>query len=104
MVDTDAIERLLEPSLQALGYCVVRVVLTGNRGVTLQVMAERLDEAPMSVDECALISHSVSALLDVADPIAGAYQLEVSSPGIERPLFKPAEPSSRRLRVGVRQR
>jgi ribosome maturation factor RimP len=91
LVDTDAIERLIEPSVEALGYRVVRVVLNGNRGVTLQVMAERLDDAPMSVDDCALISHSVSALLDVADPIAGAYQLEVSSPGIERPLVKPAD-------------
>ena len=91
MVDTDAIERLIEPSLEALGYRVVRVALTGSRGATLQVMAERLDDVPMSVDDCALISHSVSALLDVEDPIAGAYRLEVSSPGIERPLVKPAD-------------
>ncbi len=91
MVDTDAIERLIEPSLEALGYRVVRVVLTGGRGATLQVMAERRDDVPMSVDDCALISHSVSALLDVADPIPGAYRLEVSSPGVERPLVKPAD-------------
>jgi ribosome maturation factor RimP len=91
LVDTNAIGRLIEPSVEALGYRVVRVVLTGNRGATLQVMAERRDEAPMSVDDCALISNSVSALLDVADPIPGAYRLEVSSPGIERPLVKPAD-------------
>jgi ribosome maturation factor RimP len=91
LVDTDAIERLIEPSVAALGYRIVRVVLTGGRGATLQVMAERHDDAPMSVDDCALISNSISALLDVADPIPGAYRLEVSSPGIERPLVKPAD-------------
>jgi ribosome maturation factor RimP len=91
LVDTNAIERLIEPSLDALGYRIVRVVLASSRGATLQVMAERLDDVPMSLDDCALISHSVSALLDVADPIAGAYQLEISSPGIDRPLVKPAD-------------
>jgi ribosome maturation factor RimP len=91
LVDTNAIERLIEPSLEALGYRIVRVVLTSGRGATLQVMAERLDDAPMSLDDCTLISHSVSGLLDVADPIAGAYQLEISSPGVDRPLVKPAD-------------
>jgi ribosome maturation factor RimP len=91
LVDTDAIDRLIEPSVEALGYRVVRVAFIGSRGATLQVMAERLDDVPMSVDDCALISRSVSALLDVADPISGGYRLEVSSPGIERPLVKPAD-------------
>lgn len=91
MVDTNAIERLIERSLEALGYRVVRVVLTSSGGATLQVMAERLDDVPMSLDDCTLISHSVSALLDVADPIAGAYRLEISSPGLDRPLVKPAD-------------
>jgi ribosome maturation factor RimP len=91
LVDTSAIERLIEPSVEALGYRIVRVVLTSSRGATLQVMAERLDDVPMSLDDCTLISHSVSALLDVADPIAGAYQLEISSPGVDRPLLKPAD-------------
>jgi ribosome maturation factor RimP len=91
LVDTNAIEQLIEPSLDALGYRIVRIVLTGARGSTLQVMAERSDGVPMSVDDCALISRSVSALLDVSDPIAGAYRLEISSPGIDRPLLKPAD-------------
>jgi ribosome maturation factor RimP len=91
LVDTNAIERLIEPSLDALGYRVVRVVLTSSGGAILQVMAERLDDVPMSLDDCTLISHSVSALLDVADPIAGAYLLEISSPGLDRPLVKPAD-------------
>jgi ribosome maturation factor RimP len=71
-----------------MGYRLVRVVITSGRRATLQVMAERLDAQPMTVDDCAQISHSVSALLDVADPIPGAYMLEVSSPGIDRPLVR----------------
>ena len=71
-----------------MGYRLVRVVITSGRRPTLQVMAERLDNQPMTVDACAEISHSVSALLDVADPIAGGYMLEISSPGIDRPLIR----------------
>src|SRR5712691_3066354 len=74
-----------------MGYRVVRVALTSLRRPTLQVMAERRDEAPMTVDDCAQISRSVSALLDVEDPIASAYTLEVSSPGIDRPLVRPED-------------
>jgi ribosome maturation factor RimP len=88
---TNGIAQIIEPSLAAMGYRLVRVVVTSGRRATLQVMAERLDDVPMTVDDCALISRSVSALLDVADPIAGAYTLEVSSPGIDRPLVRPED-------------
>ena len=71
-----------------MGYELVRVMSTGGRRPTLQVMAERIDRAGMTVDDCAEISRAVSALLDVEDPISGAYQLEISSPGIDRPLMK----------------
>ena len=91
MVDTDGIVQMIEPSLAAMGYRLVRVGVTSGRRTTLQVMAERADDVPMSVDDCALISRSVSALLDVADPIPGAYTLEVSSPGIDRPLVRPQD-------------
>ena len=91
MVDTNEIAQMIEPSLAAMGYRLVRVVVTSARRATLQVMAERIDDAPMTVDDCALISRSVSALLDVADPIAGAYLLEISSPGIDRPLVRPED-------------
>ncbi len=91
MVDTNEIAQMIEPSLAAMGYRLVRVVVTSGRRATLQVMAERIDDAPMTVDDCALISRSVSALLDVADPIAGAYLLEISSPGIDRPLVRPED-------------
>jgi ribosome maturation factor RimP len=86
LVDTKSIAQLIEPSLAAMGYRLVRVLMTGGRRATLQVMAERLDDLSITHDDCAKISHSVSALLDVVDPIVGAYTLEISSPGIDRPL------------------
>ena len=82
---------IIEPSLEAMGYRLVRVAFLGSRRATLQIMAERRDDAPMTVDDCGEISRSVSAILDVADPIAGAYMLEVSSPGIDRPLTRPED-------------
>jgi ribosome maturation factor RimP len=78
---------MISPSLDAMGYRLVRVAFTGGRRATLQIMAERRDDVPMTVDDCAEISHSVSAILDVADPIQQEYNLEVSSPGIDRPLI-----------------
>lgn len=89
--DTNAISQMIEPALAAMGYRLVRVAMTGMRRPTLQIMAERQDDAPMSVDDCADISRAVSALLDVADPIASAYTLEVSSPGLDRPLVRPED-------------
>jgi ribosome maturation factor RimP len=88
LVDTDAIAEIVESALAAMGYRLVRVTLGGGRRATLQVMAERIDDAPLTLDDCTLISQSVSALLDVADPIPGAYVLEISSPGIDRPLVR----------------
>ena len=90
-VDPNEIARIIEPSLDAMGYRLVRVALTSTRRPALQVMAERRDEAAMTVEDCADISRAISALLDVADPIAGAYTLEVSSPGIDRPLVRPED-------------
>lgn len=88
MTDTAKIEEMIAPSLEAMGYRLVRVAMTGGRRATLQVMAERIDDQAMTVEDCAEISRTVSALLDVSDPIAGAYTLEVSSPGIDRPLVR----------------
>jgi ribosome maturation factor RimP len=87
----DDIIPLIEPSLEAMGYRLVRVAFLGARRATLQIMAERRDNVPMTVDDCTEISRSVSAILDVADPIADAYMLEVSSPGIDRPLTRPED-------------
>lgn len=89
MIDTARIETLIAPSLEAMGYRLVRVAVTGGRRAqVLQVMAERIDDKPMGVDDCTAVTHTVSALLDVEDPIEHAYVLEVSSPGIDRPLVK----------------
>jgi ribosome maturation factor RimP len=82
------VEDLLAPALDALGYAIVRVQLNTGRRATLQIMAERRDGAAMSVDDCTQISRAASALLDVEDPISGPYDLEVSSPGIDRPLTR----------------
>ncbi len=85
---TGRIEQIITPSIEAMGYEVVRVLLLVGQRSTLQIMAERADGASMTVEDCADISRSVSALLDVEDPIAGAYTLEVSSPGLDRPLTR----------------
>ena len=83
------VERLIRPSVEAMGFRLVRVALTGAaHGLNLQVMAEPLDNSEMNVDHCADLSRAISAILDVEDPITEAYTLEVSSPGIERPLVQ----------------
>jgi ribosome maturation factor RimP len=88
VIDLGRIETLIAPPLEAMGYRVVRVMSLGGRRPVLQVMAERIDGAPMGVESCGEISYAISALLDVDDPIAQAYVLEVSSPGIDRPLVR----------------
>ena len=83
------VAQIVAPTLEDMGYELVRVHLSGGRQHSrLQVMAERADEQGMTVDDCADISRAVSALLDVEDPISGSYDLEVSSPGIDRPLTR----------------
>lgn len=89
MAVTDKIAELITPTLESMGYELVRVHLSGSRSnMTLQIMAERQDGKTITVDDCETISHTVSAQLDVADPISSAYSLEVSSPGIDRPLTR----------------
>ena len=83
-----AVRALIAPSLADIGYEVVRVMTIGAERLTLQIMAERLDEDAMTVEDCASISRTVSAIFDVEDPIIGAYTLEVSSPGLDRPLVR----------------
>lgn len=84
----DRIWTLIEPSILDMGYRLVRVRHTGGKRPTLQIMAERLSDGAMEIDDCETVSRAVSALLDVEDPIDGAYALEVSSPGIDRPLVR----------------
>lgn len=87
----DKVRRLVEGPLTEMGYELVRVNLSGGSRPILQIMAEREDGAAMTVEDCTDISHTVSLLLDAEDPIAGAYALEVSSPGIDRPLTRPKD-------------
>ncbi len=78
---------IVEPAIADLGYRLVRVRVTGQNGCTVQIMAERPDGS-MTVEGCEAISQAVSPVLDVDDPIQAAYYLEVSSPGIDRPLVR----------------
>jgi ribosome maturation factor RimP len=76
-----------EPVLQGLGYRLVRVRISGLAGCTVQVMAERAD-GTMAIEDCEAASRALSPALDVADPIDRAYRLEISSPGLDRPLVR----------------
>lgn len=78
---------LVEPVLDDMGFRLVRVKMTGP---TLQIMAERPD-GTFSIEDCEQVSRAISPLLDVEDPISSRYQLEVSSPGIDRPLVRPTD-------------
>ena len=84
----DRIEKIIEPTIKDLGFDIVRVLLSGDHNPRLQIMAEPLDGRAMNVDDCAAISRAVSALLDVEDPVSSSYTLEVSSPGLDRPLVR----------------
>ncbi len=88
MVDEAKLIILIEPVVRGLGFDLVRVQLSGNKDLTLQVMAERAADGQLHIDECAAISRALSDVLDAADPIVEPYRLEVSSPGIDRPLTR----------------
>ncbi len=86
------IENLLNPSLDAEGFHLVQARFIGGQNrPTLQLMVERADGGRVNIDECAKLSRACSAIIDVEDAIAGAYVLEVSSPGIDRPLMRLAD-------------
>ncbi len=84
------IAALAEPVLDELGFRLVRVLVTGRDGGTVQIMAERPD-GTISIEGCTAISRRLSPLLDAHDPVPGRYRLEVSSPGVDRPLVRPAD-------------
>src|SRR5438477_5050198 len=75
------------PVLEGMGYRLVRIRISGEAGCTVQIMAERPD-GTMQIEDCEAISRALSPVFDVADPIERAYRLEVSSPGIDRPLVR----------------
>jgi ribosome maturation factor RimP len=82
-----AVHELIEPSIEAMGFRLVRTRLLGGNPQRLEIMAER-EDGSMTIDDCATLSETVSAILDVEDPISGQYLLEVSSPGLDRPLTR----------------
>jgi ribosome maturation factor RimP len=79
---------LVEPTATQLGYRLVRVRLSGNRRKTLQIMAERVSDGHMGIDDCTRLSRALSPLFDLEDPVPGEFSLELSSPGIDRPLVR----------------
>jgi ribosome maturation factor RimP len=83
------IEDIVAPTIVGMGYEVVRVAM--SKGGTLQIMVEPADGRAMDVEACAVLSRALSAVLDVEDPLPGSYTLEVSSPGIDRPLTRPKD-------------
>jgi len=88
LVDAMALTQMIETEVNALGFDLVRVKMYGGDDPTLQVMAERRDTRQLTIDDCATISRRLSDMLDEKDPIEAAYRLEVSSPGIDRPLTR----------------
>lgn len=89
MVDTAKLTALIAPEAEALGFDLVRVKMFGGAGdLTLQVMAERPDTRQLTIEDCAELSRRISDVMDAEDPIESEYRLEVSSPGIDRPLTR----------------
>lgn len=82
------LQDLLEPVITGLGYEVVRILTIGQKNPTLQIMIDRLDGKDITVEDCATVSRTISTVLDEKDPIKDQYSLEVSSPGLDRPLTK----------------
>lgn len=89
MQEKHALYDMLAPTIEAMGFEVVRILMTGAQRPTLQIMIERQDRKNLVVDDCAAVSRAISAILDEKGPIDSEYSLEVSSPGIDRPLTKP---------------
>ena len=85
---SEHIQHLIEPAIGEMGFNIVRVRIFGKKKLSIQVMVEHQDGQGMTVDDCAAVSRAISALLDVEDPIDAPYTLEVSSPGIDRPLVR----------------
>lgn len=84
------IAALVEPTLEDLGFRLVRIQIVGRDGPTVQIMAER-PGGTITIEDCEAISRQLSPLLDAHDPLPGSYRLEVSSPGIDRPLVRPSD-------------
>jgi ribosome maturation factor RimP len=88
MDPANRVAKMITAPLREMGFELVRAQISGKQRPTLQIMAERVDHENMTVEDCAIISRALSALFDVEDAVDGAYTLEVSSPGLDRPLTR----------------
>lgn len=79
---------IVTPTLNDMGYDLVRVAIMGKDRLTVQIMADKADGSSIAIEDCEAISHALGAVLDVADPFTGAWSLEISSAGIDRPLTR----------------
>jgi ribosome maturation factor RimP len=87
----ERVKSRIKLTIESMGYDIIRVKVAGNEVLVLQIMVERQDEKQLDVEDCASVSRAISALMDVDDPIDDAYTLEVSSPGLDRPLVRPKD-------------
>ena len=88
----EQVEALITPTITGMGFNVVLVkMLEGKKSRTLQIMAERLSDGQMGIDDCGRLSRALSPVFDLEDPVQGEYDLEISSPGIDRPLMRPED-------------
>jgi ribosome maturation factor RimP len=85
------IENIIKEPINAKGYDIVRIMIGGNHRKTLQIMIENQDERPIRIEDCEVVSRLTSVLLDQRDPFPENYVLEISSPGLDRPLMKPKD-------------
>jgi ribosome maturation factor RimP len=84
----DRVVALIDPTAAGLGFRIVRVRLSGNRRKRLQIMAERVSDGEMGIADCSKLSRALAPVFDLDDPVEGEYDLEISSPGIDRPLMR----------------
>ena len=88
MQNSHPLQSLIEPIVEGLGYELIRILSMGIKGATLQIMIDRKDGKNIVVEDCAKVSRAISEVMDEEDPISDEYNLEVSSPGLDRPLTK----------------
>lgn len=87
----EKITALIEPTVTAMGYDLICVQESGENGYTIQIMAEDAKTKRLGMDDCTKLSRAIAAIMDVEDPVAGAYRLEISSPGIDRLLVRQSD-------------
>lgn len=88
---TERIAELIEEPLNALGYDLIQVLISGKIRLKVRIVIDQLEGTPLTLDDCVQASRRISAIMDVEDPLESSYTLEVSSPGLDRPLTRPKD-------------